>query len=162
MGSARPNPFRFCDGRSYAMPYAAPDFETAFMETVGRDRFVQAGRRLIALDEVLVGRCVEYAPDPIEPLRLDDLRDEGCLRLGAPTDAAHARTHSAGRALSRALHGAHDYVEGFWYRSRLTGDECFATFDRAAVRLTVTTTQDLFEHPGLPAVLAGHAIVLER
>lgn len=160
--SLRPSPSRFCDGRYYAVLYAALDFETAFMETAVRDRFVGAGRRVIALDEVLVRRRVEYAPDPIEPLRLVDLRDEGCLRLGAATDAAHARNHAVGRALSRARYDTHRHVDAFCYKPRLTGDDCFAIFDRAAVRLTVTTTQGLLEHPDLPAVLVGHLIVLER
>ncbi|HET9395340.1 MAG TPA: RES family NAD+ phosphorylase, partial [Nitrospiraceae bacterium] len=78
---------RFCDGRSYAVLYAAGTLETAFVETVVRDRFVQTDRRVILLDEVRSRGCVEYRLRGTEPLRLVDLREDGCLRLGAPTDS---------------------------------------------------------------------------
>lgn len=157
-----PSKSRFCDGRSYAVLYAASNLETAFVETVVRDRFAQADRRVISFDDVLARSCVEYAQRGVEPLRLVDLRDDGCLKLGAPTDAAHARNHSAGRALSRALHDGHDHVDGICYRSRLTGGECFAIFERAMSKLTVVRAQDLLHHPDLPAVLREHSVVLER
>ena len=36
--TARPSKSRFCDGRTYAVLYAAGDFATAFAEVVVRDR----------------------------------------------------------------------------------------------------------------------------
>ena len=46
-------PSRFCDGTSgYAVLYAAAELETAFLETVARDRFVQRGERRIPLTDV--------------------------------------------------------------------------------------------------------------
>jgi hypothetical protein len=41
-----------------------------------------------------------------------DLRESGCLILGAPTDAAHARNQAAGRALGRALYEQHADIDG--------------------------------------------------
>lgn len=156
----QPGKSRFCDGGSYAVLYIADNFETAFIETVVRDRFVQADRRFISLDDVLSRGCVELRTE--EPLQLVDLRDDGCLRLGAPTDAVHARNHAAGRALSRALHDGHSHVDGLWYRSRFTGTDCFAVFDRAVAKLAAVRTQDLVYHPELPAVAENHSIRLER
>jgi len=50
-----------------------------------------------------------------------DLRESGCLILGAPTDTL--RTHqAAGRALGRALYEQHADIDGIWYQSRLTGE----------------------------------------
>jgi hypothetical protein len=158
----KPGRSRFCDGRSFAVLYAAGKFDTAFVETVVRDRFVQADRRVISLDEVRTRGCVEFVLPESESLRLVDLRDDGCLKLGAPTDAAHARNHSAGRALGRALYDDHDHVDGIWYRSRLTGGECFAIFDRAAAKLRVQRVQNLIDHPDLAVVLREHSVFLEE
>jgi len=41
----RPSKSRFCDGRTYAVLFAAGDFATAFAEVVVRDRLVQRDRR---------------------------------------------------------------------------------------------------------------------
>lgn len=158
----KPGKSRFCDGNSFAVLYAAENFKTAFIETVVRDRFVQADRRVISLDDVRTRGCVEFALRQAESLNLADLRDDGCLKLGAPTDAAHARNHSAGRTLGRALYDEHDHVDGIWYRSRLTGGECFAVFDRALAKLTVQCAKDLIDHPDLPAALREHCVFLEQ
>jgi hypothetical protein len=158
----KPGKSRFCDGRSFAVLYAAGNFNTAFVETVVRDRFVLADRRVISLDDVLTRGCVEFTLRAAEALNLVDLRDDGCLKLGAPTDAAHARNHSAGRTLGRALYDEHDHVDGIWYHSRLTGGECFAIFDRAIAKLIVTCSHDLIDHPDLSTALRQHCVFLER
>lgn len=91
-----------------------------------------------------------------------DLRETGCLVLGAPTDTAHARNQAAGRALGRALYEQHADIDRVWYQSRLTGGDCLAVFDRALEHLTPTKTGDLVRHPGLPAVLRMHRIRIEE
>jgi hypothetical protein len=60
-----------------------------------------------------------------------DLRESGCLVLGAPTDAAHARNQAAGRALCRALNEQHPDIDGIRYQSRLTGGDCQRSGDSA-------------------------------
>ena len=53
-------------------------------------------------------------------------------------------------------------VDAICYRSRLSGGEFFAIFERALTKLTVIRTQDLLHHPDLPAVLREHGVTLER
>jgi hypothetical protein len=84
----------------------ASDFATAFIEVVVRDRLVQRDRRIVPFGDIAARGWVEFALTGDEPLKLVDLRESGCLVIGAPTDAAHARNQAAGRALSRALYGA--------------------------------------------------------
>jgi hypothetical protein len=84
------------------------------------------------------------------------------MNLGAPTDAAKARSHSAGRALAKSIYADHPDVDGFLYESRLTGMECFALFDRAITKVRVLEVGEVTTHPLLPSVLKMHDIALVR
>jgi hypothetical protein len=151
-----PSKSRFCDGRTYAVLYAANDLATAFVEVVVRDRMVQTDRRVVPFGDIAARGWVEFALAGDEPLNMVDLRESGCLVLGAPTDAAHARNQAAGRALARALYEQHPNIDGIWYRSRLTGGDCLAIFDRVLKRLKPLKTGQLEQHPKLPDVLRVH------
>ena len=89
--AVRASPSRFCDGKSFAVLYAAEEFSTAFVEVVVRDRFVHEEDRFIGFDEVEVRASIEFRLK-VPPLNLVDLSGSGALDLGAPTDAAHAET----------------------------------------------------------------------
>jgi hypothetical protein len=138
---------RFCDGRSgYSVLYAALTFDTAFAETILRDRFVQRARRMVSLDEILARAWVRCSTQQAVVLTLIDLGGSGCLDLGAPTDAVRSRHQAAGRALSRAIYREHEDVDGFMYPSRLTGGDCLAIFDRAVAKLVALETGRLEDH----------------
>ena len=136
-----PSKSRFCDGRTYAVLYAAGDFATAFAEVVVRDRLVQRDRRFVPFGDIAARGWVEISSNNV-PLQMVDLRESGCLILGAPTDTAHARNQAAGRALGRALYEQHADIDGIWYQSRLTGGYCPAIFDLALQNLTPIKTGD--------------------
>lgn len=154
---------RFCsrDG-GYTVLYASPDFATAFIETVVRDRFTHQRNRRVALREVTGRAWARISTRPETELTLLDLRGDGCTRIGAPTDAVRARNHSAGRALGKAIHRAHSDVDGLVYESRLTDKETYAVFDRAMTKLEATETGLLGHHPDLPGVLERYGIELVR
>jgi hypothetical protein len=57
---ARTSKSRFCDGRTYAVLYAAGDFATAFAEVVVRDRLVQRDRRLVPFGDIAARGWVEF------------------------------------------------------------------------------------------------------
>lgn len=159
----RPAPSRFCDGRSgYAILYAAPKFETAFIETLVRDRFVHRVDRQIPYSDVSSRCWAELATRSVPEMNLIDLTGSGCLMLGAPTDAARARNHTAGRALGRAIYQQHADVDGFLYDSRFLKETCFAIFDRAVGKLSLLKHGELQDHPELPAVLDQYEITLEK
>jgi hypothetical protein len=149
---------RFSDG-SHGVLYAALNFETAFIEVLVRDRFVQRDARFIAFEEIRARSCVQLEIIGHHPLRVVDLRGDGCVRLGAPTDAVRARNQSAGRALGRELYAYPD-IEGILFESRLTAGDNIALFDHAVGRVAITHVCELQHHPELASVLETQHISL--
>jgi hypothetical protein len=159
--SVQPSPSRFCDGTiGYAVLYAALSFDTCIAETLFRDRFVRRTHRELPLAAILMRAHARVATQPDEELLMLDLRDSGCLDIGAPTDAARARHFAAGQALARSIYTEHPDVDGVVYDSRLTGNDCIAVFDRAIPKLTVLDACALMDHPQLPALLEQAGIQL--
>ena len=142
----------------YTVLYASPDFATAFVETVVRDRLARRRERVVALKEITERAWVRVSVRPGTELTLLDLRGDGCTRIGAPTDVVHARIHAAGRAFGRAIHAEHGDVEGLLHVSRLTGEDVLAVFDRGLGKLASTGAGMLKDHPELPEVVARHGI----
>ena len=152
---------RFCSrDAGYTVLYTAPAFGTAFIETVVRDRFARRREREVALRELTERVWARIRSRPGTALTLLDLRGDGCIRIGAPTDAVRARNHAAGRAFATTIHGEHADIDGLVYVSRLTGDDVHAVFDRGAGKLAVVETGRLVDHPDLPNVLERHGIGL--
>ena len=158
---SRPADSRFCSrDAGYTVVYASPDFATAFVETVVRDRFTRRRNRNVALTEITGRVWTRISAQSGAELTLLDLRGDACTRIGAPSDAVHARNHAAGRALARAIHAEHGDIDGLIYVSRLTGEDIFAVFDRGVGKLEATESGILMDHPDLPDVLARHGIGL--
>lgn len=132
---------RFCseDG-AFAILYTSPDFATAFLETVVRDRFIRKNRRTIPLKNIIERVWIRIESNLGARLNLLDLRGDGCVRLGVPTDAVNARNHVADRALARAIHFGHEDVDGLLFSSRLTGEDVYAVFDRGIEREKLKNT----------------------
>ena len=160
---SRPADSRFCSrDAGYTVLYASPDFATAFVETVVRDRFTRRRNRNVALEEITGRVWTRISAQSGAELTLLDLRGDGCTRIGAPSDAVHARNHAAGRALARAIHAEHGDIDGLIYVSRLTGEDIYAVFDRGLAKVEATESGMLVDHLDLPDVLARHRIGLVR
>ena len=113
---------RFCSRNAgYTVLYASPDFATAFLETVVRDKFTRSRLREVAVKEITERGWGHISARRGAVLTLLDLRGDGCTRIGAPTDVIHARNHAAGRAFATAIHGSYADVDGLLHVSRLTG-----------------------------------------
>ena len=160
---SRPADSRFCSrDAGYTVVYASPDFATAFVETVVRDRFTRQRNRNVGLKEITGRVWARNSRQSGAELTLLDIRGDGCTRIGAPSDAVHARNHAAGRALARAIHAEHLDIDGLLYVSRLTGEDIYAVFDRGMHKVEPTESVMLVDHPELPDVLARHGIGLIR
>lgn len=160
LGTA-PADSRFCSkADGFTVLYAAPDFGTAFVEVVVRDRFIRRHRREILLKEVTERDWVLITSVAGAELVLLDVRNDGCVRIGAPTDAVNARNHAAGRALARAVHAEHEDIEGLLFSSRLTAGDVYAVFDRAIPKLRAVRSGSLATHPEIGDVLSRHRIEL--
>src|SRR5258707_427913 len=154
-------PSRFCDGKSgFSAMYASLSFEACIVETLVRDRFTHRLEPELPLAAVLARGYARISTQPHRELNLLDLRDTGCLDIGAPTDAVRSRHFAAGQALGKAVHEEHKDVDGFIYSSRLTGDDCIAVFDRAMEKLKVDQACELKDQAELPAVLERNKVVL--
>jgi len=155
------SPSRFCDGISdFAVMYLALSFETCVVETLVRDRFTHRLKRELPLAAVLARGYARISTQRDLELNLLDLRDTGCVDIGAPTDAVRARHFAAGRALGKAVYEEHRDVDGFIYASRLTGDDCIAVFDRAVGKLRVVDACELKDAEELPGVLKRNGVTL--
>ena len=144
----------------YTVLYAAPDFSTAFIETIIRDRFAHRRIQEVALREITERVWVRIAAGPGAPLTLLDLRADGCTRIGAPTDVVQARNHAAGRAFGKTIQAEHADVDGLVYASRLTGDDVYAVYNRSVGKLQAGDVGKLADHVDLPGVLERHGIGL--
>ena len=127
-----------------------------------RDRFTRRRNREVGLKEITGRVWTRISGRSEAELTLLDLRGDGCTRIGAPSDAVHARNHAAGRAFAKAIHAEHADIEGLVYASRLTGEDVYAVFDRGVGKLDATESGMLMDHPELPDVLARHGIGLVR
>jgi len=113
---------------AFKVLYIAEDLATAVAETLIRDRFVGRRRRIISRGDVeLWGVTSVHSRGPLQLL---DIRTDGLLRLGAPTDAGRAKAQRQGRRFSQEVHDQ-TRVDGILYRSRLTGAVCCAIYERA-------------------------------
>ena len=155
----KPRPGRFSDpvGR-YSIAHGAESVVCCLWEAVLRDRFV--GRKRRALPRSEIDNSVVVTLPPIKPLRLDDLRRDGCARIGAPTAVVHDSRWSASQALSAAVYAQFPDGDGFLYSSRYTGDDCVAIFDRAWPKLEKVGVVPLAEYMEVHEVLIDCDIVL--
>lgn len=136
---------------AFGVLYAARDLTTAVAETVVRDRFEGIADRRVFLSELEGRSAVELSTTGA--LRLVDLRNGGCLKLGISTEVTGAKAFQDAQAFSDHVY-AHAAIDGVLYSSRLTGTNCVAVFDRAiAGRLQAATIAPLIQLQNIGATL---------
>lgn len=142
-------PFRFDPtqpGR-FGVVYAAPDFEGAFVETLGRDGAMEVTRSQLAA--YAIARV-----EPARPLRLVDLTGTGLKRLGAEAGIATCDYRISCR-WSDALYDHPQRPEGLLDRSRHDPSAlCVALYDRAASVIAVSHEGTLLDPRWLPRLAA--------
>jgi hypothetical protein len=116
----------------FKLLYIAADLPTALAETIIRDRFEGASRRELDIHDIRPWGVCEV--DAIAPLRVLDLRRDGCFKLGISTDITGAKAQAKARIFSQALYDATD-LDGILYHSRLRKRNCVAVYDRAVAAL---------------------------
>ena len=116
--------------------------------------------RSVLVREIATRGWIRVETRPGEALNLLDLTGSGCVEIGAPTDAVRARNQTAGQALERAVYQQHIDIDGFAYALRLTGELCYAIFDRALTKLIAVEAGVLLEHTELTDPLERHHIEL--
>lgn len=114
--------------RNFAVLYAARNLATALAETVVRDRYEGLDDRRLFVTELADRSAVQL--DTIKPLRLVDLRNGGCFKLGISTDIAGAKCFDEAQQFADFVY-KDNTIDGILYASRLTTENCVVVFDRA-------------------------------
>ncbi len=146
------DPRRRVAANRFGVLYLGETVKVCFLEAVLRDRRDGAIGDLPIEEAELHGR--HYAEIEIAlPLKLVDLRDDGAIVMGVPTDVGKAASQTLARSV--AFHEHREKPDGIIYPSRLNGHTNLAVFDRAIIKLRVVRTMKLIAAPGLATVLNG-------
>lgn len=143
---------------AFKLLYLARDLPTSIAEAIVRDRFEGVmPREMVEEDFTGWGAC---AVDADAPLKVLDLRRDGCFMLGISTDIVGAKAQEQARAFSEVLHQTTD-LDGILYHSRPRRKECLAVYERAvAGRLTASAVVPLVHLAGLVVALKSLKIKL--
>jgi hypothetical protein len=151
-------PSRFSDPRRrasanrFGVLYLGDTVKVCFLEAVLRDQRDGTIGDLPMEESELHAR--HYAEIEVAvPLKLVDLREDGAIGMGVPTDVAKASGQALARAWSVAFHEHPARPDGIIYPSRLNGHTNLAVFDRAIVKLRLIRKMKLIAAPGLGKVL---------
>jgi hypothetical protein len=151
-------PSRFSDPRRcvaanrFGVLYLGESLKVCFVETVLRDQRDGAIGDLPMEEAELHHRY--YAEIEIaEPLALVDMREDGAVVMGVPTDVVKASTQTLARAWSVAFYEHPEQPDGIIYPSRLIGQTNLAVFDRATTKLRAVQKTKLIAVTGLAGVL---------
>jgi hypothetical protein len=151
-------PSRFSDPRRrvaanrFGVLYLGETVKVCFLEALLRDqRDGVIGDLPIAESEL---RDRYYAEIEVaDALKLVDLRGDGAIVMGVPTEVVKGSSQTLARAWSVAFHEHPEKLDGIIYPSRLNGHTAVAVFDRAVVKLRAVHKMKLIAAPGLAAVL---------
>lgn len=144
-------PSRFSDPRigepgttPYGVVYLGRALKVCFLEAIVRDRGdARLGPLPIGMAQLEHTICAEIAPKA--GLALVDLRGDGPVRMGVPTDAVRAADPSMGQAWARVFHEHAAAPDGIIYPSRFDGETNVALFDRALGKMRVRSAGPLLE-----------------
>ncbi len=151
-------PSRFSDPRRrlpanrYGVLYFGSTLKVCFVEAVLRDQGDGRTNDLILDERDLAARS--YAEVEVAaPLALVDLRNDGPMRMGVPSDVVRGSKQSLARLWSVAFHEHPAQADGIVYPSRLNGETNLVIYDRAIGKLVALSSGPLLRQPGLARVL---------
>jgi hypothetical protein len=164
LGCSR-TPSRFSDPTSvpeapgFGVLYLGESLKVCFAETLLRDKAnARLGQVTLPMSVIESRQVATIASH--QPLTLVDLRRDGPLQMGIPSDAVRSSDHNLGRAWSLSLHQHPQQPDGIIYPSRLNEDLNVAVYDRAIGKLHCIEVCPLTSHPDLLEVLELYDLVL--
>ena len=159
-------PSRFSDPRPrvpasrFGVLYLGSSLKVCFVEAVLRDqRDGHIGDLL--LDENELAQRSYATVEVVDPLALVELRKDGPLRMGVPSDVVRGSKQSLARKWSVAFHEHPAQPDGIIYPSRLNGETNLAIYGRAVAKLRVGTVGPLLKQSALGPVLRDLRIGLQ-
>jgi hypothetical protein len=159
------SPSRFSDPRRrvpdsrFGVLYLGSTLKVCFLEAILRDqRNGKVGD--YPIDEAELRARVAALITPARPLRLIDLRGDGPVRMGIPSDVVRGSVQTIARAWSVAFHDHPDEIDGILYPSRLNEEHNLAIYDRAVPALRANDVRPLLTARGIAAVLDDLKVAL--
>jgi RES domain len=153
------DPSRRIEKNRFGVLYIGTTLKVCFLEAILRDeRNGAVGDYPIAEAELQVRHYAEI--EVTSPLSLIDLRSDGPVRMGIPTDVVRASSQTLSRAWSSAIYNHPEAPDGITYPSRLNGEMNLAIYDRGIGKLRATTVAPLLGTAGLAKVLDDFRIAL--
>lgn len=157
---------RFSDPRRrrpanrFGVVYLGSSLKVCFIEAVMRD---QGDGRIddLLLDERDLTVRSYATIELTKALSLVDLRGDGPLRMGIPSDVAGGSKQSLARRWSLAIHEHPSKPDGIIYPSRLNGETNVAVYDRAILKLRAIAHGELLSEIGLGKVLRDLKVGLQ-
>jgi hypothetical protein len=151
-------PSRFSDPRRrkpenrFGVLYLGETLKVCFLEALLRDKRNGAvGDYPLDVAELQARRLAVVEVE--STLSMVELRGDGGVRMGVPSDVSRASDQRLARAWSAAFHDHPAKPDGIVYSSRLNGQTNLAVYDRAIPKLRLAESTRLLDAPGLPAVL---------
>ena len=160
-------PSRYSDPRRRALMnrfgvlYMGSTLKVCFLEAILRDqRNGIIGEYEIGESEL---RSRRYALiEPTSRLYLVDLRGNGCVRMGIPSDVPRSTNQALARRWSLAIYEHPSQPDGIIYSSRLNEDTNVAIYDRAVMKLRAVGTTELIRAPGFAEILDDLRVAIAR
>lgn len=130
----------------FATVFFGASVETCVLETIIRDTGVGTSGTAIPISKSYMQSWSVAEVSCASPLRLLDLRADGCLQNKIPTDAVRAKSHLLGQLWAYAMLEHPDQPDGIMFSSRLNEDTNVAVFDRAMAKMTAVSHRPLFDY----------------
>ena len=153
------DPRRRVEANRFGILYLGSTLKVCFLEAILRDDRDGIGGTFPMAGKVLTDRSVA-AIAPSRELSLLDLRGDGPVRMGIPSDVVRGAGQSLARAWSVAFHEHPAAIDGIIYPSRLNGEHNLAVYDRAVPALACTGTVPLMRARGLARVLRDFRVAI--
>ena len=156
--AARKHQPRFSDTRRrvlqnrFSVLYLGSTLKVCFLEAILRDKRNGVIGNYVIRESKLRSR--RYALiEPTSPLYVVDLRGDGCVRMGIPSDVPRSANQALARRWSLAFYQHPSQPDGVIYSSRLNEHTNLAVYDRAIAKLRAVSNTPLIEAPGFAGVL---------
>ena len=147
------DPRRRKDENRFGVLYLGETLTVCFLEAVLRDQRDAVIGELVMDESELETRL--YAEIEVAaPLRLVDLRGNGAVAMGVPSNVRLGASHTLGRAWSVAFHDHPRAPDGIIYPSRLNGQVNLAVYGRAVAKLRPVRRRRLIDIAELAPILS--------
>lgn len=158
-------PSRFSDPRElgeedrFGVVYLGSTLKVCFLEAILRDqRNGSVGDFPLEEAELQARNVAEISP--MRSLKLVDLRGDGPVRMGIPSDVARGSDQTLARAWALAVYQHPAAADGIVYQSRLNGEVNVAVFDRAVPSLRAVKVESLMAARDLASVLNDFKVAI--